>query len=250
MRLVKYGVTLRRITENDLELLRNWRNSEQIKKFMHFREFITPEMQRKWFESVNNPDNYYYIIEYRENSIGLINEKNFDRTGTGTTESGIFIADENFSNSHVPVCASLILIEINLYWFNGKDSYIRILRDNYRSVNYNRQLGYVLCPGQEQVDNQLYVMTRKNFEIKTRKIIRAALRLSGGDSNLYIIMEKTDYNSGLAQAYENFFRNYPLKVDKKTDERGNTVFYYDMGIQDPVRPGKLDPGIEITPIIY
>jgi hypothetical protein len=150
----------------------------------------------------------------------------------------------------VPVCASLILIEINFYWFNGKDSYIRILKDNQRSIAYNRQIGYELCPGQDNVENQLYIMTRANFEKKTRKILKAALKISGGDPNLYIVMEKNDYKTGLAQAYEKFFENYPLKVGRKTDIDGNTVFYYNMEIEKPEKPGLLDPGIEITPIIY
>ncbi len=65
MKLTKYGITLNRLREDDIELLRQWRNSPQINQFMEYRGNITPEMQRDWFRSVDNFDNFYFIIEYQ-----------------------------------------------------------------------------------------------------------------------------------------------------------------------------------------
>ena len=116
MKLIKYGLTLKRLTKEDIELLRNWRNSESVNRFMEYREYITPEMQEKWFESINNPNNFYYIIIYNDEKIGLINDKGFDRFGKATSEAGLFIAVDKYKNTFVPVLASLILLEVSFFY--------------------------------------------------------------------------------------------------------------------------------------
>ncbi len=55
-----FAVTLSRLTIDDIELVRQWRNSETVRQFMEFREEITPEMQIKWFKSIDNEINNYY----------------------------------------------------------------------------------------------------------------------------------------------------------------------------------------------
>ncbi len=58
-------VGLRAIGEDDLEPLRQWRNKPALRRF--FREYreISPEMQRKWFESavLNDPRTRMFAIE-------------------------------------------------------------------------------------------------------------------------------------------------------------------------------------------
>ena len=78
MKFRKYGITLTRLREDDIELVRKWRNSPGIQQYMEYREFITEEMQKKWFESINNLQNFYFIIEYENKKIGLINTSNID----------------------------------------------------------------------------------------------------------------------------------------------------------------------------
>ena len=73
MKISKYGIDLVRLTEEDIEMLRQWRNSPQIQQFMEYREEITAEMQKKWFDSINNVNNFYFIIHFEGQKIGLIN---------------------------------------------------------------------------------------------------------------------------------------------------------------------------------
>jgi len=73
--LKQYGVTLTRIDEANIELVRYWRNQSDIINFMEYKNYITPSNQKKWFASVNNKWNYYFIIEFENKKIGLINVK-------------------------------------------------------------------------------------------------------------------------------------------------------------------------------
>ncbi len=232
MKLIRYGLTLKRLAQEDLELLRGWRNSEKVNKFMEYREYITPEMQLNWFNSINNPDNYYYIIIYQGEKIGLINEKGFDSMGSKTTESGLFLADDKYRGTHVPVFASLVLLEMSYFFLGGGDSYIRILKDNKASIVYNKQLGYELEPGQEQVDNQLYKLTRERFINKTYKIRKAALKVSGGSPLYSVVWEPEDYLTGMAQESEALFAAGEIRFDDRW-ENGCHIYSYAVDVENP-----------------
>lgn len=232
MKLIRYGLTLKRLSEEDLELLRTWRNSEQVNRYMEFREYITPERHREWFNSINTPDNFYYIIIYKGEKIGMINEKGFERFGNKTSESGLFLSSDKYKNTFVPVLASLTLLEMNFLFLGGKDSYIKILKGNSSSISYNTQLGYTLCNGQEDINNQKYILTRESFLKKTLKVRRAALKISGGDRNMYLVWEKEDYESGIAQESEILLSASKAPV---YDKWGNDehIFYIEIDPENP-----------------
>ena len=76
MKISNYDVSLELLTENKIEMVRQWRNDPKIQQYMEYRETITPEMQKKWFDKLNNgKDNFYFIIQYKGEDIGLINVK-------------------------------------------------------------------------------------------------------------------------------------------------------------------------------
>lgn len=198
MKLSKYGITLRRLREADIEPVRQWRNSQQISQFMEYRENITPEMQLEWFRSVDNLENFYYIIEYQGSDIGLINSSKIDWE-TVSSEGGIFLWDDKYYETFVPVWASLCLLETSYFILGAGKSYIKTLKDNERAKKLNTHLGYVLQPGQEEVYNQVYVMTASSFKLQASKLMKAAKLLAGDDpAGHSVFFDKEDIRSGLA----------------------------------------------------
>ena len=169
MIIKKFNITFRRLEEEDIELVRKWRNSPSISQFMEYREHITEEMQRQWFKSINNNNNLYFIIEYKDKKIGLINGKNIDWE-KNTMETGIFFWDKDIYNTPVPILAILILAELGII-IGGLTAYARILKTNTRAIKYNKLIGFELCDGQEDVENQLYILPGGNFERKAKKLL-------------------------------------------------------------------------------
>ncbi|MBP6872152.1 MAG: GNAT family N-acetyltransferase [Bacteroidales bacterium] len=198
MKLSKYGITLRRLREGDTEMVRQWRNSKQISQFMEYREQITPEMQGEWFKSVDNFDNFYYIIEYQGEDIGLINSSKIDWRDV-SSEGGIFLWDEKYYETFVPVWASLCLLETSFFILGASRSVIKTLKDNDRARKLNLHLGYELQPGQDEVYNQVYVMTAESFRRHAVKLIKAARLMAGHDPEDHrVFFDKEDIQSGLA----------------------------------------------------
>ncbi len=151
-----YDVVLKRLTEDKIELVRHWRNDPKISKYMEFRDHITPDMQRAWFEKINNNDNYYFIIVYKGNEIGLINIKDIDwQIGQG--ESGSFIYDDKYLNTDIAYRAHIVLYD---YFFNilkGKSLRAHILADNNRSIRFSCFLGY------KEVEKNQYILIDKDY---------------------------------------------------------------------------------------
>jgi RimJ/RimL family protein N-acetyltransferase len=224
MKFVKYGITLRRITLDDIEIIRHWRNSDEIQKRMQYREYITKRMQKKWFYSIDNINNFYYLIEFKGEKIGLFNEKNIDWKNR-TSETGLFIADEKYINTQIPILASLCLSEIGFYVIQGEKSFIRILKDNKQAIEYSLNFGYELCANQADNDPQLYVLTKQNFESKGKRLLDAANKAYKQDSTLMMYLEKDDYKSGIAQFIEKLIEQSTVKIPFETYNGGRRYHY-------------------------
>jgi UDP-4-amino-4,6-dideoxy-N-acetyl-beta-L-altrosamine N-acetyltransferase len=218
MKLAKYGITLSRLRENDIELLRQWRNSPKINQFMEYRGNITPEMQRDWFKSVDNFDNFYFIIEYQGNKIGLINSSHIE-WDTVSSEGGIFLWDEEYYETFVPVWASLCLLETTYFVLGAGRSMIKTLKDNERAKKLNVHLGYELQLGQENVYNQSYLLTRESFTRHAHKLIKAATLLAGNEPGAHSMsFDQVDIKSGLADFFHGKIKNEMILDYKETGD--------------------------------
>lgn len=222
MKLSKYGIILKRLRTDDIELVRHWRNSPQITQFMEYREYITPEMQQKWFESVDNFENFFFIIEYQGRKIGLINSSKIE-WDTVSSEGGIFLWDENYYETFVPVWASLCLLESTYYVMGAGRSVIKTLRDNERAKKLNVHLGYEMMPGQEEEYNQSYLLTRDSFLKHSPKLIRAASMLAGPENSLHLLyFDRHDIESGLADFMKDRIRK---EMIQEYSESGDDRLY-------------------------
>lgn len=172
MRLEKHGVVLTRLTEDKIEMIRNWRNDPKISQHMEYKEFITPEMQKKWFKKINNENNLFFIIEYNNKEIGLINIKDIDYQ-LNYGEAGIYIYDDESLKTDVSFRSIICLYDYFFEILKMNKIVAHILNTNLVSVYFNKLFGYKKDPNQENVNNQLYVLTYENYLKYRLKIIES-----------------------------------------------------------------------------
>lgn len=146
--LTNYGVTLRKLTHDKIEMLRQWRNDPKIQQHMFYREYITPEMQERWFANLNQFTNFYFIVEYDGKEIGLINVKNVDYEECNG-ESGVFIYDDAYLNSDVAYRAHLVMFDYMYEELNLKYTYSHMLNDNSRALRFAQYLGSEIVKADE-----------------------------------------------------------------------------------------------------
>lgn len=169
MILEGYGIILKRLTTDDLELVRVKRNSEVVRNYMYYREEITPEMQRKWFASIDNEFNNYFVIIHDGVKVGLISGAEIDWNKMETGNGGLFIWESSLWGTHVPLCAAMLLTELSfLIGFNK--TYVRVLPENKRAISFNAELGYIKSPHQTAGELELYELSEDAFYEATDKL--------------------------------------------------------------------------------
>ncbi len=174
LELEQYEVKLTRLTLADIELVRKWRNSNFVNSNMLLSKKITKKEQLAWFEQINNAYNYYFIIEFEGEKVGLINAKNFN-PDFGFGEGGIFIGEPKFESSFAAVYASLCLLNFVFYGLDSIDrSRIRIRKDNERAIQYNKLLGYKIVSENPKEESVLLELTRTDYFSKGIKLNNAA----------------------------------------------------------------------------
>ena len=171
MEISNYGVTLRRLTEDKIEMIRNWRNDPKIVKYMEYKEYITPEMQKKWFDKINNDNNYYFLIVVDNKEIGLINIRDIDYDSL-EGEAGIYIYDDEYLNSTVSFQCSLLLYDFCFEKLKLKKIIAHIIKDNKRAIKYNKMLGYILNDKDDNSVNQLYYLEKSNYITVRQDLIK------------------------------------------------------------------------------
>ena len=192
----RYGIVLRRLTAADIELVRRWRNDATVNQYMEYREYITAEMQKKWFHSINNDNNLFYVIEYKGEKIGLISTFAID-WNKRQAECGIFVWAKKYWQSVVPVYAVLAMLDINFLVLDFDKFNVKIHDKNIRAKTYNKMLGYELVGNQGNSVFKHYFLTKESYLLKSKKMRRMAAKLNGKETKICI--EQSEKKAFLSQ---------------------------------------------------
>lgn len=173
MQISKYGIVLQRLEEKDLEMVRQWRNSDPIRLNMKYQEIISSEMQLKWFANLDKKTNYYFIIKTDEQPVGLVNLKEIDFTLL-QAEAGIFIGDAEHLNTLTPLLATIAIMEYAFEELKLKTLRAQIASNNVKAILFNESIGYEKAT--TQVDEAFqYYFTSENLFKEVTKNIRSTL---------------------------------------------------------------------------
>jgi RimJ/RimL family protein N-acetyltransferase len=167
LQINKFNITLNRVRFGDLEMLRNWRNSDFVSKRMVSNEYITNEMQIKWFESINNEYNYFFIAEFNNEKIGVISIKNIENK---SAEGGIYLASDKFENTSV--VARMVLCFNDFVFDVLKLEYLcsHVKRDNKKAISSTLAQGGIEDCEKSTESYVYFKLTKDSYKIKTKKI--------------------------------------------------------------------------------
>lgn len=169
-----YNIKYTLITPNDLEKIRQWRNSEYVRSKMLYQKIITTEEQINWYNKVNNNHNYYFIITSGGVELGLSNIKNINYTNK-TVEPGIFFIDEKYSNGEFSLNCAIIMIETSLLFFGAKELHSMALKSNKPGFDFNTTLGFTAT--KEFGDYVNFTLTYEDGLNTTQKLRKAFAKL-------------------------------------------------------------------------
>jgi RimJ/RimL family protein N-acetyltransferase len=175
MQVKNFNITLKKVSIDDLELLRSWRNSDYVNKMMVSSHYITKEMQEKWFESVNNKFNYFFIAEFDNEKVGVISIKNINNN---SGEGAIYLSSEKFENTGI---VSRIVLCFNDFVFDELklDSICsHVKRENKKAISSTIAQGGVEEVEKSTSDYIHFILKKENYFNKTKKIRQILNKLS------------------------------------------------------------------------
>ncbi len=183
MRIQRYGIVLKQLEKRDLELLRQWRNDPKISQHMFQQGKISSAMQQRWFLAINNPQNFYFLILQNKKPVGLINLSSVDYEAR-TAFSGLFIYEDAWLGTDVPVRASLCMLDVFFQLFGIETVYAKVRSSNPVAHRYNSALGFVRSKKIEMGLGYEYELTKKSYMKATTLLRRLATKLHGSETTL------------------------------------------------------------------
>ncbi|MDT8411157.1 MAG: GNAT family N-acetyltransferase [Vicingaceae bacterium] len=148
---------------------------------MIYKKRISMWRQKRWFKSINNMYNYYFLIQYNGDFIGLVNGKDADFENK-TMEGGIFIWDSNYWDTHIPMLATIIMHDCSFFISNFKTLSAKIVNKNKNAINFNLSLGYKIIT--QQTDISLMKLTKEDFVLTSQKIRKSIIQLTKDSEKL------------------------------------------------------------------
>jgi UDP-4-amino-4,6-dideoxy-N-acetyl-beta-L-altrosamine N-acetyltransferase len=137
----KFGVTFKRLDLEHLEMVRQWRNSDDVRLYMQYQKIISPEEQLDWFYKINNDKNFYFIAYKDKEPFGVYNIKDIDYT-IGYGELGGYLKNKNFWEGGHDVKCSFLLIDFVFCHLKLNYVVCEILKTNIKVISLNKQFGY------------------------------------------------------------------------------------------------------------
>ena len=186
--LSQYDVRLIRVQAEHLSLILRWRNNDWVRTNMFVQDILQEKDQLACFNSINNASNYYFIIEYLGEKVGLIHAKNFSEED-GIGEGGIFIGEYDYLETWASVMASICLLNFIFAKTNINRSMVRVQAHNRRAISYNLKLGYKI----DYVDaNECrMILDKEDFLYKTTVLKSVLSKISKGKDALILEGEKS-----------------------------------------------------------
>jgi len=141
------NVLLRPIVENDLELLRHWRNDESNTTYLTKLDYITQKQQQDWYKrELSNKDSYIFAIEETEllnMLVGSISLYNFN--GQTAEYGSIMIGEPMAHGKGIGFLALTLCIFIGFNKFNLETIVASVHEDNTAAVKTNDKVGFSIC---------------------------------------------------------------------------------------------------------
>lgn len=146
------GVTLRRIREEDLAMIMEWRMDPEITKYMNTNPKLTLEGQKKWFKKVSeDSDVSYYMILVDGQEAGVLNLTGLDR------EDGVLGWAYYVGEKKLRSLKTAITLELGVYDYIFDTLHKKALISDVFTLNKGVIQLHLMCGAQIQEEKKNHV---------------------------------------------------------------------------------------------
>lgn len=133
---------LRPLLSDDLEMVRDWRNSEAVAQYMYNSEPISAEQQQAWFASLSqDTSKQYWIIQHQGRPVGVANLYAINRTFR-TCYWAFYIADQNTRGTGIGAKVEMAVLDYVFDDLKLNKLLCEVFVDNDKVVAMHEKFGF------------------------------------------------------------------------------------------------------------
>jgi len=182
-----FGVRLIKLAHEHIELVRQKRNSPSIRQFMEYQDHISKEMQESWFYSLSETNDFFFLIEYGNEYIGLIHTSSIDWNDQ-SGNAGLYLWEEKYLSTYVPVLASLSMVDFFFKYTRLDKLYAKVKGDNRVAADYNKRLGFKEISDEKHRYFRKYLLNSSDYASGTVELHQLAMRVES--DNYQVAMDE------------------------------------------------------------
>ena len=140
------NITIREINENDIEKIRQWRNSDLIQNVSYNRDYISADAQKAWYESIKNiKSQLHWVININGVDAGYCAIKHIDLINKRCEFASLYIGNPDFLLNGAGALAEFKIIDyIYSNYANIDKIYCEVLESNKKVVRLHERFGFVI----------------------------------------------------------------------------------------------------------
>ena len=130
------------VDDKQKELVRNWRNSDKIKRYMYSDHHISKTEHQKWIKKLKTGDKAKaWVIKYDKKPVGLVYLSNINYKDK-STEWGIYIADDSVRGRGVGAFSLHKLMKYVFDEMNFNKMHTKVLENNPIAMELYERFGF------------------------------------------------------------------------------------------------------------
>jgi hypothetical protein len=142
MKKIKF-INILDLDSSIIELIRHWRNSDVVRRYMYRSHYISKEEHLKWFEELKleKGNRKVWIIYYEEIPVGVINLFNIDYENK-ITDWGFYIGETAYRGLGIGSISLWRLMEYVFDKMNFQKMYTSVLENNSDALSLYKKYGF------------------------------------------------------------------------------------------------------------
>lgn len=205
MKICKYGISLTRLGSQDIDfVLQKLQNAENC-PFAIKEEELTFDQKQDWFNSINNHQTIYFIVEFDGIKHGLMVVNNISWEARKCNIQHYYW-DIDIKQSETPFLSSVALLEIGFYYLNWDSIVATIKPNDVDSKSRIQKFGFKPDAALSTTDEQKFSLASGDFYACFNTLLKEiSIENKEKTGSGYLLLEPVDYESGIAGIIENNF---------------------------------------------
>lgn len=134
-------ITLKKLTAQDIELVRGWRNDSNIASYMYSEEYISKENQVEWFNNIDWSTSYYWIIEYDNKKVGLASITGINKT-LQSCYWAFYLGDSSIRGAGIGSKVEYNVLKYVFSYIKLNKLRCEVLVSNYQVIKMHEKFGF------------------------------------------------------------------------------------------------------------